>query len=108
MKIVTHRKKKLKSHRPLEEQEQLDNGFLIIEKDKWRIKLNKPSHAGASMQELSDVLKFDFHYNYIKSRQGNKTTLFFIDTISLMYETEDEDFYEDSTKAKKYLTSENI
>ena len=42
-------KKKLKSYRPLEEQEQLDNGFLMIEKDKWRIKLNKPSHAGASM-----------------------------------------------------------
>ena len=38
---------------------------------------------------------FEFHYDYIKNNQDNKSKLLLTDTDSLMYEFETEDVYDD-------------
>ena len=38
---------------------------------------------------------YEFHYGYIKSKQTNKSRLFFTDTESLTYEIETENVYDD-------------
>ena len=59
------------------------------------------------MLDLSKTLMFDFHYNYIKSKYGNKPELLFTDTDSLLYQIETEDFYQDIAKdvRRKFDTS---
>ena len=45
--------------------------------------------------ELSKVLMYEFHYDYIKSKYGNISRQLFPDTDILMYEIKTEDVYED-------------
>ena len=60
----------------------------MTQKDRCRIELNKPTHIGARILELSKVLMYDFHYKHIKNNYDNKAELLFTDTDSLMYEIE--------------------
>ena len=41
--------------------------------------------------ELSKVLMYEFHYDYIKNKYGNNSRLLFTDADSLMYEIKTED-----------------
>ena len=62
---------------------------------KTSLTMNKPIYLGMCILELSKIIMFDFHYNYIKSKYADKAKLLFTDTDSLMYEIQTEDFYKD-------------
>ena len=57
--------------------------------------------------ELSKVLMYEFHYDYIKNKYDNKSKLLFTDTDSLMYEIKTEDVYEDFSSNKEMLDFSN-
>ena len=57
--------------------------------------------------ELSKVLMYKFHYDYIKTKCGNNSRLLLTDTDSLMYEIKTEDAYEDFSKDKKMFDFSN-
>lgn len=64
------------------EEKRLDNGLIMIEEGKCRIKLNNPTHIGTKVLESSQVLMHHFHFNYIKNKCYNKAMLLFTDTSS--------------------------
>ena len=74
---------------------------------KVRLKFNKPVYLGMSIPDLSKTLMYDFHYNYIRPKYGDRAKLLFTDTDSLAYEIETEDFYRDisSDVSAKFDTS---
>ena len=57
--------------------------------------------------ELSKVLMYEFHYNYIKNEYDNKSKLLFTDTDSLMYEIKTVDVHEDFSSNKEMFDFSN-
>ena len=45
-----------------------DNNLLAIRKSKLALKLNKPAYSEMYILELSKVLIYEFHYDYIKNK----------------------------------------
>ena len=78
-----------------------DNDLVAIRKNKIKLTLNKPAHAGMCILELCKVLMYKFHYDYIKNKYGNNSRLLFADTDNLMYEIKTKDVYEDFSNDKE-------
>ena len=72
-----------------------NENLIAIHTKKTSLTFDKPVYLGMSILDLSKTLMFNFHYNYIKKKYGDKAKLLFTDTDSLMYEIRTEDFYED-------------
>ena len=66
-----------------------------IHMGKTELVFNKPIYVGMSILDLSKNLMYEFHYDYIKPKYGEKIQLLMTDTDSLIYEIETDDFYKD-------------
>jgi hypothetical protein len=77
---------------------QFPNNLTAVHMLQTEIKFNKPIIIGFSILELSKHLMYDFHYNTIKEKYGDKATLLMTDTDSLVYTIQTEDVYQDFAK----------
>ena len=87
--------KKLVAKPNYESNKRFDENLVAVHMKKTSLTMNKPVYLGMCILDLSKTLMFDFHYNYIKRKYGNKAKLLFTDTDSFLYEIETEDFYKD-------------
>ena len=83
------------------------NNLVAIHKNKVTSTLNKPAYIGICMLELSKVLMYEFHYDYLKNKYDNNSRLLFTDTDSLMYEIKTEDVYKDFSNDKEMFDFSN-
>ena len=72
--------------------------FLATEMKKTKVKMNKPVYLGMSILDISRILTYEFWYDYIKPRYGDRTELCQMDTDSVVIGIITEDFYEDIAK----------
>ena len=102
VRLVTDEKKLLKlASKPTYVSSKIFNENLVaVHKIKETLTLNRPAYVGMCILDLSKTLMYDFHYNYIKDKYGEKARLLFTDTDSLTYEIEAKDVYKDFWKDK--------
>ena len=75
--------------------------LVSVHMKKTSLTMIKPVYLGMCILDLSKTIMYDFYYNYIKQKYGDKAKLLFSDTDSLMCEIETEDFYKDISKDVK-------
>ena len=70
--------------------------LLAVERSISELTLNRPIYTGISVLDLSKILMYDWHYNFVKKHYlAEKSKLLFTDTDSLVYRIETKDLYSD-------------
>ena len=62
---------------------------------KVRVVMNKPVYLGQAILDLSKTIMYEFHYDYMIPKFGDRLKLCYMDTDSLIYSIGTEDFYSD-------------
>ena len=75
-----------------------ENGLVAVHLTKVSLKLNRPIYIGQAILDISKYVMYNFYYNTVKERYGNKARLLYTDTDSLLCEIETENVYEDMLK----------
>ena len=57
--------------------------------------MNKPVYLGLSILELSKTLMYEFCYDYVKPKPGEKAKLCYMDTDSFIVYIKTDDIYKD-------------
>ena len=66
------------------------------EMGKIKVVMNKPVYLGQAILDLSKIVMYEFHYDYMVPKYGlEKLKLCYMDMDSLVYDIKTEDFYED-------------
>ena len=69
--------------------------LLAIEMKKTQILMDKPVYLGLSMLELGKTLMYEFWYDYVKPKYGEKTKLCCMDTDSSFVQIKTDGIYKD-------------
>ena len=75
-----------------------DENLMGCEMGKIKVIMNKPVYLGQAMLDLSKIVMYEFHYDYMVPKYGNKLCVCYMDTDSLIYNIETDDFYKDIAK----------
>ena len=65
------------------------------EMGKTVLKMNKPVYIGQAILDLSKTIMYEFHYDYMLPKYGDRISLCYMDTDSFVHDIETEDFYKD-------------
>ena len=78
--------------------------LLATEMRKTEITMNKPVYLGQAILDISKTLMYEFYYEYMKPKYGNKVKLCYTDTDSSIMQIFTDDFYADiSSDAKRLI-----
>ena len=97
IKLVTTngRRKKLVSEPNYHTSKHFSENLMAIEMRMTKVVMNKPVYLGQAILDISKTLMYEFWYNYLKPKYGDKVKLCYMDTDSFIVHIETEDFYKD-------------
>ena len=73
----------------------ISDHLMAIEMKQTRIKMTKPLYLGMSILDISKILMYEFSYDYINPKYGDRAKLCYTDTDSFIVYIKTEDFFED-------------
>ena len=68
---------------------------MAIERKKTKVKMIKPIYLDMSILDISKTLMYEFWYDYIKPKYGDRAKLCYTNTDSFIIHNMTEDFYKD-------------
>ena len=71
------------------------DNLMGCEMGKIKVVMNKPVYLGQAILDLSKIVMYEFHHDYMAPKYGKKLDLCYMDTDSLIYNIEKDDFYKD-------------
>ena len=69
--------------------------LMAIEMRKTEVLMNKPVCLGQAILDISKTLMYEFYYEYLNPKYGDKLKLCYMDTDSFIIHVQTEDFYKD-------------
>ena len=67
---------------------------MATEMKRTKVKMTKPLYLGMSILDISKTLMYEFWYDYIKPKYGDRAKLCYTDTDSFVIHLFTEDFFE--------------
>ena len=110
IKLVTseRRRKRLVSERNYNSCKKFSDQLMAVEMKKRRVKLTKPLYLAMSILDISKILMYEFWYDYINPKYGDRAKLCYTDTDSFIIYIKTEDFFEDiSNDVEKWFDTSN-
>ena len=82
------------------------NDLVTMHKSKVTLTINKPAYIGICILEMSRMLMYEFHYDYIKNKYDSNSGLLFTDSITI-YKIKAKDVYQDFSTDKEMFDFSN-
>ena len=97
IKLCTNRDQFIKRVRlpTFKDSSQFSDHLIAAELTQTVVEMNKPVYLGQAILDLSKLVMYEFHYDYIKPKYGDKSQLCYMDTDSFIYHFNTEDYYRD-------------
>ena len=73
----------------------LGENLMGCEMGKIKVVMNKPVYLGQAILDLSKIMMYEFHCDYMVPKYGKNIKLCYMDTDSYVYDIKTEDFYKD-------------
>ena len=97
IKLVTSdkRRKQLVSEPNYHSHKNFSEHLMAIEMKKTRVEMIKPIYLGMSILNISKMIMYEFWYDYIKPKYGERAKLCYTDADSFVILIQTDDFFED-------------
>ena len=86
----------------------INEDLVMVRGAKKVITLNKPISVGFTVLEISKLIMYQFYYDYLKPKYGDRCTLLFTDTDSLCCHIETDDLYADMAQNLDLFDTSNF
>ena len=94
--VTSHKRRKgLVSEPNYHWQKNFSEHLMAIEMKKTKVKMANALYLGMSIIDVSKILMYEFWYDYIKPKYGDRAKLCYTDTDSFIIYIKTEDFFED-------------
>ena len=109
-KLVTSdkRRRRLVSEPNYHSHQKFSDHLMAIEMKKTRVKMTKPLYLGMPILDITKILMYEFWYDYISPKYGDRANLCYTDTDGFIINIKTEDFFEDiSNYVERWFDTSN-